>query len=169
MILTNEDNELDWTRSIFDVDVFSKEESYRIFRYFCEQKFEEDEVDNLLKHIKYNPRAIKMCAVFLQENDLFTISSLLDGISSTDSVKNIMRNLYMILSELSIFENDNNIKLIAECLSLIPYNGVSKERFQELMIGIKDVDIDEKQIYAGLGKLVDSGESQILCKRCKAV
>lgn len=157
MILTNEDNELDWSGSIFDVDVFTKEESYRIFRHFCEQKFDENEVDNLLEHIKYNPRAIKMCAVFLQENDLFTISSLLEGISNTDSVKNIMKNLYMILSELSIFENDTNIKLIAECLSLIPYNGVSKERFQELMLGIKDVAIDEKQIHAGLGKLVDSG------------
>lgn len=157
MILTNEDNELDWSKCIFDVDVFTKEESYQIFRYFCEQKYEINEVDNLLSHIKYNPKAIKMCAVFLQENDLYTIDSLLKSISNTDSVKSIMKNLYMILSELSIFENDNNIKLIAECLSLLPYNGVSKERFQDLMLGIKEVSLDEKQIYAGLGKLADSG------------
>lgn len=157
MILTNEDNELNWSKCIFDVDVFTREESYQIFRYFCEQKYEINEVDNLLAHIKYNPRAIKMCALLLQENELFTIASLLDSISNTDSVKNIMKNLYMILSELSVFENDNNIKLIAECLSLLPYNGVSKERFQDLMLGIKEVNLDEKQIYMGLDKLVDSG------------
>lgn len=157
MILTNEDNEVNWSKCIFNVEVFTKEESYQIFRHFCKRKFEENEVDNLLTHIKYNPRAIKMCAVFLQENDLFTVSSLLDGISNTDSVKSIMKNLYMILSELSIFENDYNIKLIAECLSLLPYNGVSRERFQELILGIKEVNLDEKQIRVGLDKLVDSG------------
>lgn len=157
MILVNEDNEMVWNRGCFEVEVFSRNESHEIFKHFCERQIENREIDTLLEHIKYNPRAIKMCAVFLHENEQFTISSLLRGISDTDPVKDIMKNLYMILSELSILENDDNIRKIAECLSLLPYNGVSKNRFQELFIGISGTKITEDQIEANLCRLSDAG------------
>lgn len=161
MILVNEDNEIEWNRSCFEVQVFTREESHQIFHHFCERQIEESEVDILLEHIKYNPRAIKMCATFLQENDLFTIPDLLNGVSNADSVKDVMKNLYMVLSELSILENDSDIRKIAECLSLLPYNGVSKNRFTELFTGINEYGINDQQVEENLRKLSDKGWIQI--------
>ena len=157
LVIVNDDNNLKWDKAQLNIEPFTIEESLRIFSNHCGQNIDKNAVMALLERVQYNPRAIKMCAVFLNESDATSIQDLLDGISDISSIKVIMKNLYMILSELSILEDDSEIRWIASYLSLIPYNGISQERFCELVKGIKSTNIAKEHIEEGLNRLEDSG------------
>lgn len=133
LILVDDEYKIDNSVNYYNAKAFSEEESLQVFRYFCEGKYADDEIMTLLSYLEYNPGAIKMSAVFLRDNDNYDPGRLINSMQRYTSVKSMMQNLYLALTEVSILEKDERIKQIAECLSLIPYNGVSKERFIELL------------------------------------
>lgn len=147
MILVGDDYPVNEQYCCYEVKPFSSEESYQIFRFFCDREFEVNEVESLLSYLEYNPRAIKMSAVFLNDNTSYTPKMIMEIMNRNTSVKGIMQNLYTVLMELSILEKDYMIKLVAQCLSLIPYNGVEKERFITLLDKAisKPKDTDKKE------------------------
>jgi len=157
MILIGDEYEAGEEWDCYEVNVFSPEESIQIFRYFCDTKYEDEEVMNLLSYLEYNPRAIKMSAVFLRDNASYRPNGLIDSMKKNASIKSIMRNLYTVLTEISILESDEKIKKIAECLSLIPYNGVSKERFKTLLCGKRENQKEEDLIDKIIDKLEKAG------------
>lgn len=157
MILVSDDYEVDDKRCCYEVNSFSPEESFQIFRYYCEGKYEDEEVDKLLSYLSYNPRAIKMSAVFLRDNDSYSPYGLIDSMKKNSSIKSIMQNLYTILTEISFLDSDMSVKMVAQCLSLIPYNGVLKERFITLLSeGIKSCT-EDYFIEESIEKLEASG------------
>ena len=117
----------------YEIDRFSEDDSAKIFYYFCKLPYETEIIQELLKSIYFNPRAIKMCAIFLNENEKYNIGDLIENMKKNSSIKGVMKNLYIVLTELSVLERDDNVKSIASCLSLIPYNGVLVKRFKELL------------------------------------
>ena len=157
MILVGDEYETNQNNNFYEVNSFSPEESMQIFRYFCETKYTENDVRNLLSYLCFNPRAIKMSAIFLKDNDLFSPNTLIDGMRKNTSVKSIMQNLYIVLTEISILESDESVRLVSECLSLIPYNGVSKDRFKSLLLGVKNIPFGETDIELAIGKLMSAG------------
>lgn len=111
----------------------------------------------LLLYLSYNPRAIKMSAVFLRDNESYTPDVLMSTMKKNTSVQSIMQNLYIVLTEISILESDEDIKKVAECLSLIPYNGVSRDRFKSLLFNDGKNGLSEEQIDFVVEKLEDAG------------
>lgn len=156
MILVGDDSEICF-EDCYEVSAFSPEESLQIFRYFCDSRFEDHEVMKLLDYLSYNPRAIKMSAVFMRDNDAYTPKVLMDTMKKNLSVQSIMQNLYIVLTEISILESDDEIKTVAECLSLLPYNGVSKDRFKSLLFNGGKTQLSEEAIDVIMGKLEDAG------------
>ncbi len=156
MILVGDDNETCF-EDCYEVSAFSPEESLKIFRYFCDSKFEDQEVMKLLEYLSYNPRAIKMSAIFLRDNDTYNPSALMETMKKELSVRSIMQNLYIVLTEASILESSDEIKIVAECLSLIPYNGVSKDRFKGLLFNDGKNKLREDTIDIIMKKLEDAG------------
>lgn len=157
MILVGEEYEIEDNRNFYELNAFSGEESLQIFRFFCEAKYSDDEVKSLLSYLSFNPRAIKMSAIFLRDNELFSPNSLIDGMRKNTSIKSIMQNLYIVLTEISILDNEESIRLVAECLSLLPYNGVSKDRFKSLLSGVKNIPFEEAEIEEALDRLESAG------------
>lgn len=157
MILVGDEYKADQNNNFYEMNSFSPDESMQIFRYFCETKYTEDDVRNLLSYLCFNPRAIKMSAIFLRDNDLFSPNTLIDGMRKNTSIKSIMQNLYIVLTEISILESDESVRLVSECLSLIPYNGVSKDRFKSLLLGVKNIPFGEKDIELAIDRLVSAG------------
>lgn len=137
----------------YEIKAFPPMETLQLFRYFCVSKFDDEEVMRLLSYLSYNPKAIKMSAVFLRDNDSFSPDRLINSMRKNTSVKSIIPYLYTILTEYSILESDKIVKLLAGCLSLIPYNGVSKERFINLFQQAVGNDYDSACIDEGIGKL----------------
>ncbi len=156
MIIVGEEYGNDSER-YYDVNTFTPDESMQIFRYFCDLKYDDEEVMKLLSYLSYNPCAIKMSAVFLRDNDLYSPDGLIKVMKKNLSVQSIMQNLYIVLTEISILESDEEIRLVAECLSLIPYNGVSRERFMSLLYNNRKSCLDENRIDSVLEKLEDAG------------
>lgn len=141
----------------YEVNAFSPQDSLNIFRYFCNIKYREEEIMSLLSYLSYNPRAIKMSAIFLQDNSSYTPIGLMESMKRNSSIKSIMQNLYIVLTDIAILENDKNMRLVAECLSLIPYNGVAKERFVQLLCEGMKKQVNESNIKEILGKLENEG------------
>lgn len=157
IILVGEDYDIGSDMNCMKLNSFTLSDSLRIFKYFCDVQFDDNAIMNLLEHLSYNPRAIKMSAIFLKDNTSYNPYELVKSIKKDNSVKNITHNLYMVLTELTILEKDENTKLIAECLSLLPYNGVSKDRFIDLICGATRREKDERQVVASLNELKNSG------------
>lgn len=157
IIIVGDEYESNQDYNFYEVNSFSPEESMQIFRYFCETKYTENDVRNLLSYFCFNPRAIKMSAIFLNDNDLFSPNTLIEGMRKNTSVKSIMQNLYIVLTEISILDSDESVRLVSECLSLIPYNGVSKDRFKTLLLGVKNIPFGENDIELAIEKLVGAG------------
>ncbi len=157
MVLVSDESDMMLDDTCYEVKCFMPEDSLKIFRHFCQEKYTDEDVYPLLKMLDYNPRAMKMSALFLDDNDLFTPESLMKGMKKNTSIKSILQNLYIILTEVSILGSDELLRILAECLSLIPYNGVSQERFFELFKGIKDLPYEEREIKDAWDKLVSAG------------
>ncbi len=141
----------------YEVTAFPPEETLKIFRYFCDSRFEDREIRELLGYLSYNPRAVMMSAVFLRDNDSYTPKLLMDTMKKNLSVQSIMQNLYIVLTEISVLESDRETKTVAECLSLIPYNGLSKERFRSLLLNAGSNQPGEEHIDAILERLEAAG------------
>ncbi len=157
MILLGDGYESNQDHKYYKVNSFSPEESMQIFQYFCEKKYAKDDVMNLLSYLCFNPRAIKMSAIFLKDNDLFSPNTLIDGMRKNTSIKSIIQNLYIVLTEISILESDESVRMVSECLSLIPYNGVSMDRFKSLLLGVKNIPFRENDIELAIDKLLGAG------------
>ena len=157
MVLVGEDYDERNDKDYYEVDAFSPEDSLKIFQFFCDTNYENDEVMSLLSYLSYNPRAIKMSAVFLGDNASYSPNGLVESMKKNSSIQSIMQNLYTVLTELSILEKDENIRLVSECLSLLPYSGVSKDRFITLLKKTIDTEKDENNILEALEKLQSTG------------
>lgn len=145
MIIVDDEYEIDEDVPWYEVKAFSPEDSLQIFRYFCEGRHKNEDVMELLSVLSFNPRAIKMSALFLRDNTAYDPKGLVDSIKKGSSLKSITQNLYTVLMEFSILESDEYTKQIAGCLSLLPYNGVSKNRFIELICGIDENKEDKNK------------------------
>lgn len=139
----------------YKVNPFSPDDSLRIFRFFCQYKYTDQEINGLLEYINYNPRAIKMSAVFLNNSATFSPDTLVREMKENMSVKSMIQGLYIVLTKSSIIERDAIVKRICQYLSLLPYNGVSEKRFISL---IKRTDVkNEDDINNAIEQLLDAG------------
>lgn len=157
LVVVGEENLFATSSSCYELNTFSLGESLQLFRYYCDEKYTDGQVEELIKFLSFNPRAIKMSALFLRDNTIFSPERLMDGMRKNTSVKSIFRNLYIVLTEISILESDNILRWIAECLSLIPYNGMSKERFENLFLGITTISCQKNEFENAWNKLVAAG------------
>lgn len=142
IIVFDEDHYINNNEYLYHINPFSTEDSLKIFRFFCQCKYTDKEIDILLKYINYNTRAIKMSAIFLNDSTNFSPDFLIKEMKNTMSVKSMIQSLYIVLTKGSIIEKNVNVKNICQYLSLLPYNGVSKERFISL---IKRTSIKSEQ------------------------
>ena len=157
MVLVSEDYDEGDEKDYYEVNAFSPEDSLKIFQFFCDTNYEYDEVMSLLSYLSYNPRAIKMSAVFLGDNASYSPYGLIDSMEKNSSIQSIMQNLYTVLTELSILEKDENIRIVSECLSLLPYSGVSKDRFITLLHEAIKAKKEKSDILGTLEKLENTG------------
>ena len=140
-----------------DISPFSPDDSLKIFRYFCEEKYEDDKVRNLLSYLAYNPRAIRMSAVYLRDSELYDPEGFINSMKKTPSIVGIMENLYTALSESSVLNDGKSRRFIASCLSLIPYNGMPTRRFRELLCNSGVSEINNENIEETLNVLESAG------------
>lgn len=127
-----------------NVEPFSKEDSLKIFRYFCD-KYSQEEVEDLLQYVFCNTRAIKLFALFLRDHISYSPKNIIDKLKNNSSLENVLRNLYLVLFEISELRNNSTRRTIAEYLTLIPYTGFSKERFKNLLLDISGLTISNQE------------------------
>lgn len=142
---------------VYNLNVFSKQNSMQIFKYFCKENYRDEEIGKLLDYLLLNPRAIRMSATFLNGSKSYTPDDLIGLMQKNHSVNSIIRNLYIVLTEITILEKDEAMRVIAKCLSLIPYNGVSKDRFKSLLFGVKCLTFDDEEFERVWSKLKENG------------
>lgn len=155
LVLIN--SEVENSETDFVIQPFSQEDSIKIFRYFCDIEYKDEEIIQLLTYLSYNPRAIRMCASFLNLNNAYTPIRLLENMKRSDSVNSNIKSIYIMLYENSLLEKDELMKTMVACLSLIPYNGMSKERFLLLVSGCLSQKTSKEVLEAYLSELEEIG------------
>ena len=119
------------------------EDSRRLFSEVSMNQYEMDDIDELIKRISYNPRAIKMSALFLNEHESIIPRILLNDIPECSTVNEVLRNLYLALTDISVLKNSKTVKFVSECICILPYSGFSKGSLYNIIKEIKELQISD--------------------------
>ena len=129
IVIVGDSFEVDRDDICVEIEAFSSKKAYEFLKYYC-PRLSDEEIRSLQSYLENNPEAMFRCATFLRNNGSYSPDFFIR--KGQSSIKEKLESIKALMLQVDVLKNPRN-KMVIECLSLVPYEGMDRSRFVQYM------------------------------------